>query len=310
MTKPDLGEFNVIGWMPPAGDFPERDWLAAVAVIHQEQSRSQWQLGDLWAFGESKYGSRKALTDSPDWRGPSLQTCMHAAVTARAFKTCRRRQVLSFSHHVEVAKLPPDVGDELLSWAERENKSTRELRERAQQWKKDPLAKSKDELKSAISAYAAAKGIVPHTLGKLNRTAKLAPDLAFRVTRGELTVERGWMLARDRVKAIQEATRQGYENATVTRSASASSTGGVVIPMRRGIEEERAHVMKTAELLVSAGRAMRSIADANISAETLLRVVPKGEFFELERNLLTGLKFFRNVVNTWSYLTAIKEKEA
>jgi hypothetical protein len=76
--------------------------------------------GDWWAYGEHGYGDRKALVESEDWEGPAFQTCMHAASISRAFdETCRRRQVLTFNHHVEVAPLcdrHPDIADRLLDW--------------------------------------------------------------------------------------------------------------------------------------------------------------------------------------------------
>lgn len=53
---------------------------------------------------------------------------MNCAAVSRSFETSRRREVLSYSHHVEVASLPPDEADELLDKAEREGLSTREVR--------------------------------------------------------------------------------------------------------------------------------------------------------------------------------------
>jgi hypothetical protein len=43
---------------------------------------------------------------------------MDAAWVAKAFETSRRREVLSFNHHEEVAALPPDEADALLDWCE------------------------------------------------------------------------------------------------------------------------------------------------------------------------------------------------
>src|SRR5205807_728541 len=55
--------------------------------------------------------SPKAIVEADDWNGPAFQTCAHAATVCRAFETCRRRQVLSFKHHAEVAALPPAEAD-------------------------------------------------------------------------------------------------------------------------------------------------------------------------------------------------------
>jgi hypothetical protein len=59
-----------------------------------------------------------AIVEREDWDGPKFQTCANAASVARAFETSRRREVLSFKHHAEVASLPPAEADELLDWAE------------------------------------------------------------------------------------------------------------------------------------------------------------------------------------------------
>jgi hypothetical protein len=77
-----------------------------------------WWLGDWWAFGEKRYGERKAVVDAEDWSGPSYQTCRHAAVTAGKFELCRRRHNLSFKHHAEVVGRPPREADRLLNWCE------------------------------------------------------------------------------------------------------------------------------------------------------------------------------------------------
>jgi hypothetical protein len=39
-----------------------------------------------------------------DWEGPEYQTCREAAWVAEKFETSRRREVLSFNHHAEVAE--------------------------------------------------------------------------------------------------------------------------------------------------------------------------------------------------------------
>jgi len=35
----------------------------------------------------------------------------------RKFETSRRREILTFAHHAEVAALPPDEADAFLDWA-------------------------------------------------------------------------------------------------------------------------------------------------------------------------------------------------
>jgi len=46
--------------------------------------------------------------------GPAYESCRAAARVARDFETSRRRGLLSFQHHRELAALPPDEAEALL----------------------------------------------------------------------------------------------------------------------------------------------------------------------------------------------------
>jgi hypothetical protein len=94
------------------------EWCEVGRTLARVEHTANWWLGDWWSHGKHYYGERKDLTNQEDWPGPSFQTCMSVAVVSRAFPTCRRRKVLSFSHHKEVASLEPKVADELLAWCE------------------------------------------------------------------------------------------------------------------------------------------------------------------------------------------------
>ena len=107
----------------------EKEWLAAGEALCRVEGGVQWWIGDWWVYGEHHYGDRKALVESPDWKGPSFQACANAASVARAFETSRRREVLTFSHHVEVASLPPEQADALLDEVEANGSSVRETRQ-------------------------------------------------------------------------------------------------------------------------------------------------------------------------------------
>ena len=83
---------------------------------------------ELRAFGEHRYGERAAVVKSEDWEGPELGACMNAASVCRSNETSRRRELLSFSHHAEVAALPVKQQEKLLDRAEAEGMRTRNLR--------------------------------------------------------------------------------------------------------------------------------------------------------------------------------------
>jgi hypothetical protein len=83
------------------------------------QKATAWAFSDWFAFGEHKYGERKAIIESEDWIGPSYQSCKMAAVVCRAFEQRLRRLNLSFGHHYEVASIKDEaLRESLLDWCE------------------------------------------------------------------------------------------------------------------------------------------------------------------------------------------------
>jgi len=134
---------------------PEKDWREIGIALGRMRGSMQWWLGDWWRYDGHGYGDRKAMVESDDWEGPQFEVCKNAASVCRAFaETSRRRDVLSFNHHAEVAGLSdPAIADRLLDWCEEPLASTakprtiRELREEvrkaksfiAQGWTQDQL---------------------------------------------------------------------------------------------------------------------------------------------------------------------------
>src|SRR5215217_1118965 len=88
------GNFTATSYSPPdALSFD--DWSAIGAQLHALEKGSRWWIGDWWAFGSHRYGERAAAA-AEGLFGLSFQTLSHSGSTARAFETCRRRQVLPF----------------------------------------------------------------------------------------------------------------------------------------------------------------------------------------------------------------------
>lgn len=108
-------------------------WREVGISIARVGSASKWWLGDWWRSGEHIYGERKALVESEDWDGPKYETCKNAGVVAAAFERSRRRDLLTFNHHVEVTPLPVEWQDQLLDEAEGERLSIAKLRQRVKQ---------------------------------------------------------------------------------------------------------------------------------------------------------------------------------
>jgi hypothetical protein len=100
------GRVDSLTWKLP-DHLSKEEWIEAGIVLARIGTGMMWWVGDYWIYGEKKYGVRKAIANDPNWQGPSFQTCANAASVCRAFETSRRREVLSFGHHAEVAPPPP-----------------------------------------------------------------------------------------------------------------------------------------------------------------------------------------------------------
>ncbi|MES2782939.1 MAG: hypothetical protein V4657_09090 [Pseudomonadota bacterium] len=86
-----------------------------------------WWIGDWWAAGDHRYGDR-AKVAAEGLFGKEFGSLANAASVCRVFETSRRRERLSWSHHVEVAPLSPEQADEVLEQAEQIGMSVMQVR--------------------------------------------------------------------------------------------------------------------------------------------------------------------------------------
>lgn len=93
-------------------DLSYERWLELRHGLDRMNRAALWWLGDWWAFGQKKYGERAEAVKELDWE---FQTCMDAGWVASKIETSRRREVLSWSHHREVAALDIDEQEQFLS---------------------------------------------------------------------------------------------------------------------------------------------------------------------------------------------------
>jgi N6-adenosine-specific RNA methylase IME4 len=75
-----------------------------------------WWIGDWWNAGE-KYKSRVDIVRSPEWKGPTYQTCRNYGSVAARFDLSSRSDKLPFSHFLEAAKLSPEQATDMLERA-------------------------------------------------------------------------------------------------------------------------------------------------------------------------------------------------
>ena len=115
------------------------EWKEAGRFLKQVEGSVQFWVGDWLNFGKKKYEHGKyeqALIDL----GYEYHTLTKFSAIAENVEGCRRRQDLGFSHHAEVAPLPPEEQSQWLEKAEQEQLSVRELRTQIKEAKKqDPI---------------------------------------------------------------------------------------------------------------------------------------------------------------------------
>jgi N6-adenosine-specific RNA methylase IME4 len=105
-------------------DLSIEEWAEIGRQLRHMAEGVMWWLGDWWAYGTQHYGERAAaVAQGIGW---AFQTCVNAGSVARRFEPNRRRLLLSWSHHAEVANRVD--ADELLDQAEAEGWSREELR--------------------------------------------------------------------------------------------------------------------------------------------------------------------------------------
>jgi hypothetical protein len=75
-------------------------WLGAIGRA------SAWWIGDWIRYGSARYGDKYHAASQIT--GYDVQSLMNMAYVASRFEVSRRRPGLSFSHHAELAGLPPE----------------------------------------------------------------------------------------------------------------------------------------------------------------------------------------------------------
>lgn len=103
------------------------EWRAFGVHILSAGESLMWWIGDWLNHGERLYGD--TYTQAAEWTRLDYSTLAHAKSVAKAIAPCRRRQNLSWSHHVEVAPLDADTQERVLADAERDGLTVRGVRD-------------------------------------------------------------------------------------------------------------------------------------------------------------------------------------
>lgn len=119
------GKISGVGLLLPK-ELSFEDWEQVVARLGMLTKACMWWWGDALNYGERKYGEMYAQAlDSSDY---DYQTLRNAAWVSSRIELSRRRDKLSWNHHLEVAALEPEQQDVLLRQAESEDMTRDDLR--------------------------------------------------------------------------------------------------------------------------------------------------------------------------------------
>ena len=108
-------------------DLNEQEYGDLGAFLLDIGSRVNWLLGDWLAYGENRQWGETYQRVAEQF-GYAYQTLQNFAYVARSVDFSRRREKLSFTHHVEVAGLNPHDQDNWLNQAESNGWSVAQLR--------------------------------------------------------------------------------------------------------------------------------------------------------------------------------------
>lgn len=125
-------------------DVPFAEWVQHGRRLGVIGRSAGWWIGDWLSYGNTRYGDRYARASRIT--GYDTQTLMNMVYVASRFELSRRHPGLSWSHHAEVAALPPEEQDRWLARAETDRLSVRCLREEIRRERRAIAARGQAEL--------------------------------------------------------------------------------------------------------------------------------------------------------------------
>jgi N6-adenosine-specific RNA methylase IME4 len=107
-------------------DITKEEWMDGFNSLKKIEGCIQFWIGDFLAYRQQKWGM---YDDIAEETGYDKTTLRHIKNITENIESGRRQPLLSFSHHSEIASLPPEKQTEFLNKAVEEKLSVRELRE-------------------------------------------------------------------------------------------------------------------------------------------------------------------------------------
>jgi hypothetical protein len=112
-------------WVGPE-EMEHPEWVATGHGLGEMARVNNWWLGDWVNYGTKRWGEKYA--EASQISGCDAKTLRNIACIARRFPASRRRDKLSYSHHVEVSHLTDDEQELWLDRAINEQLSVADLR--------------------------------------------------------------------------------------------------------------------------------------------------------------------------------------
>lgn len=123
--SPPRGTEPAVAWEPQR-DLARHEWLVVGKRLGGISRCNQWWLGDWVRYGADRWGEK--YTQAAKITGYDPRSLANMASIATAFETSRRRDYLTWSHHVAVAALPEAEQEAWLDRAASESFSVADLR--------------------------------------------------------------------------------------------------------------------------------------------------------------------------------------
>lgn len=114
-------------------NLPFEQWQSIGATLRYLEKSILFWVGDWINYGEKNFGEK--YSQAIESTGYDVQTLKNAAWVASKVEKSRRRDNLSFSHHAEVASLPPKEQEEMLDQVQEHGMTRQELRRAIQKSK-------------------------------------------------------------------------------------------------------------------------------------------------------------------------------
>lgn len=141
------------------GELSCEEWLKAAEFYQFLRSRTQWIIGDILRYGESRYGEKYA--QAVDDHGKSSSRLSTYVYVCNRFEIERRRPELSFDHHAECAGLDPREADRVLLEAIKMRWTKQDVREEVAKINERNGVPKRGRKPGSTAAKVAASGKTP-----------------------------------------------------------------------------------------------------------------------------------------------------